>query len=208
MTAWHAGSERVSHLWTTPGWRRSKAVADRGLLFVIVAAVAWAVVNGVFVAQRASANRAVALVHLAPQPAVQIERSGTDKDGRTTLPTEVLTGAQTERIAISIANDSPDGVVLKSGTLTGPYVTGAVRLVPDASGYIVPTGSIHLTGTVTVDCEAAALTASALMDGRPSPEHGATTVAISVADPNGTVHDVNLVIDTTAYAVQGQVCTS
>ncbi len=208
FAAWHTGSERVSHLWTTPGWRRGKSVADRVLLFVIAWAVAWAVVNGVFVAQRASTNRAVALVHLASQPAVRIERPGTESDDRTTLPTEVLSGTQTERISIAVANDSPDGVVLKSGTLTGPYLTGAVRLVPDATGYIVPTGAIHLTGTVTVDCDAAAQTASALTDGRPSPEHEATTVAISVADPNGTVHHVNLVIDTTAYAVQGQVCTS
>jgi len=208
VSAWRAGSGRVSHLWTTPGWRRSKATADRVLLFVIVAAIGWAVVNGVFVAQRASTNRAIALVHLAAQPAVQIERPGTDAEGDATLPTAVLSGTRTERIAISIANDSPDGVVLKVGTLTGPYLAGAVRLVPDADGYIVPTGAIHLTGTVTVNCDAAAQTASALVDGRPSPEHEATTVAVSVADPNGTVHHVNLVIDTTAYAVQGQVCTS
>jgi len=208
VAAWHAGSERVSHLWTTPGWRRGKSAADRVLLFVIVGAIAWAVVNGVFVAQRASANRAIALVHVAPQPAVQIERPGDGTDGRATLPTEVLSGTQTERISIAIANDSPDGVVLKSAALTGPYLAGAVRLVPEATGYIVPTGSIHLTGTVTVDCDAAARTASALMDGLPSPQDEATTLVLSVADPNGTVHHVNLVIDTTAYAVQGQVCTS
>jgi hypothetical protein len=208
VTAWHAASERVSHFWTTPGWRRTKTAADGVLLFVFVGAIAWAVVNGVFVAQRASANRASVLVHLAPQPAVGIQRPGAAAKSHAKLPTAVLHGTHTVRITISMANDSADGVVLKDSTLTGPFLVGAVNLVPDASGYIVPTGAIHLTGTLTVDCDAAAQTAGALVGGSPSPEHQATTIAVAVADTNGTVHHIDLVIDTTAYAVQGQVCTS
>jgi hypothetical protein len=208
VALWAAASERVSHFWTTPHWRRAKTTADRVVLVVFVGAFTWAVVNAVFVAQRAATNRTLAIVHLSSQPTVQIKLPGSETESQATLPTEVLHGTQTERIEIFIANDGPDGVVLKNSTLTGPYLGGAVKLAPKAGGYIDPTGGNYLTGTVTVDCDAAARTANALVAGRPSPLDQPTTVAVAVADADGTVHHMNLVIDTTAFAVQGQVCTS
>ena len=153
-------------------------------------------------------NRTVAVVHLYSQPAVQIKRSASETDSQATLPTEVLHGTQTEQVTISFANDGPDGVVLKDSSLTGPYLGGAVKLVPNGNGYLESGGSTYLAGTVTVNCDAAAPTANALIAGRLSPQDRATTVALAVADANGTVHHMNLVIDTTAFAVQGQVCTS
>jgi hypothetical protein len=204
--AGHAASGQLSRFWTTPGWRRAKTAADRVLLCAIAAAVGWAVVNGVFTAQRATANRAVVLVHLASQPAVQVVRPGLGT--KEILPTGVLSGTRTEKISIAVANDGPDGVTLKGGTLSGPFLVGTVQLKPDASGYIVPTGVIHLTGEVSVDCDAAASTAAALMDGAPSPQRQATTASITVADANKDLRQTDLVVDTTAFAVQGQVCTS
>ena len=209
VAAGHAASGRVSHFWTTPGWRRAKHLADRALLLAVVAAIAWAAVNGVFTAQRAATNRGIAIVHLSGHPILQVPRtSGGNAAVRPVLPTSVLLGTRTGHFSINIANDGPDGVVLKDSTLTGPYLAGPARLVPDATGYIVAGGAIHLTGTVTVDCDAAAQVAGALTSGWPSPERQATTLAIPVADAGGHVHDLSLVIDTTAFAVQGQVCTA
>jgi len=206
--AWNAAGERVSQLWATPAWRRAKSLADRLLLLVLIAAAGWAITNGVFVAQRAIANRTVVRVHLAGLPTVKVLRSSGGAGGaQAVLPAALLPGTRVERIAVTIANDSPDGVQFESGTLTGPYLAASVALAPEVRSYIGPSGTIRLVGTVTVDCNAAGQVAAALIAGQASPEQAPTTVAVTVADTSGAAHRTILTVDTTAFAVQGQVCT-
>jgi hypothetical protein len=124
------------------------------------------------------------------------------------LPSEVLTGSQTARVSISIANDSPDGVVIQPATLTGPYLAGPVALRPDnGNGYILGNGTIHLVGTVTVNCDAAGSVARTLVQGGQTAAQQPTTIAFDLRDTNKKKHTAFLVIDTTAAALQGRVCT-
>jgi hypothetical protein len=203
-----AVSRPASRFFAAPGWRRTKRAADGVLLVVTVGAVGWTLCSSVFLGTRAVANRAVAVVHLGGQPEVQIAWA----DGKTpkypVLPSEVLAGSQTARVSISIANDSPDGVVIRPATLTGPYLSGAVVLRPDnGSGYILGNGTIHLVGTVTVNCDAAADVARTLVQGGRTAQQQPTAIAFELRDTNKAMHKAFLVIDTTAAALQGRVCT-
>jgi len=203
-----AVSRRVSRYFAAPSWRRTKRAADWVMLVVIVGALGWTLCSSVFLGTRAVANRGVAVVHLGGQPEVQITWAGGEAPSYEVLPSEVLTGSQTARVSISIANDSPDGVVIQPGTLTGPYLAGAVELRPDnGSGYILGNGTIHLVGTVTVNCDAAANVARALVRGGQTAQLQATAIAFDLRDTNKAMHKAYLVIDTTAAALQGRVCT-
>ncbi len=203
-----AVSARVDRFLTSPHWRRTKLLADRVLLVAVVAAIGWAVTNGVFVAQRAATNRALAIVHLSGAPAVK-SAGLTGKAAMSTVPpTVVLSGDRTAHVSIGITNDGVDGVTLKGGTLTGPYLSGSVRLAPSSStGYIAGHGTAQLVGTVTVNCDAALPVTHAFVAGQPGPVQQATAVAVSVNDTNGAAHSTNLTVDTTAFAIQGRVCT-
>ena len=177
-----AVSRRVSRYFAAPSWRRTKRAADWVMLVAAVSALG--------------------------QPEVQITWAGGEAPSYEVLPSEVLTGSQTARVSISIANDSPDGVVIQPGTLTGPYLAGAVELRPDnGSGYILGNGTIHLVGTVTVNCDAAANVARALVRGGQTAQLQATAIAFDLRDTNKAMHKAYLVIDTTAAALQGRVCT-
>jgi len=205
-----AASGRVSHFLTTPSWRWIKWSADRVLLFSAVGAVGWAAVNGGFVAHRATHDRAQAVIHLASQPAVHFSPiSGGKAPTVLAPPTAVLSGARSERISVAVTNDGADGVTLTGGTLTGPYLASAVKLVPYKNrGYLAGSNTALLVGTVTVNCDAAAPVAHTLVAGRAgSAQPTATEVTVSAKDTEGSVHTVRLLLDTTAYAVQGQVCT-
>ncbi len=210
-------AERVSHFWTTATWRGVKRTADRALLVAAVGAIGWTAVNGIFVAHRAVANRAVAIVHLGNQPEVKVlgaaagPATGTDPgDGaavRPVMPTATVTGTHSEKVLISIVNDGPDGIVVKRAVLSGPYLTRPVNLVPAKKGYVKGGNGASLTGTVTVNCQAAAPLAQALVAGQSVPHQEPTALAITVDDTNGDSHRTVLTVDTTAMAVQGQVCT-
>lgn len=204
-----AASARVSHFLTTPTWRRVKWTADRALLFAVVGAVGWAAVNGIFVAHRAAHDRAQADIHLGSWPAVHFSPlSGGKAPTNTAPPAVVLNGARSNRISITITNDGADGITLTGGTLTGPYLAGPTKLVPYKNrGFIAGSDTGLLVGTATVDCDAAAPVAHALVDGQPGSARPTTEVTVSAKDTNGTVHTVRLVLDTTALAVQGRMCT-
>lgn len=192
----------------SPGWQRVKRSADRVMLVAVAGALGWTLCNSVFLGTRAVSNRNVAVVHLGGQPEVQITWANGDAPGYPVLPGEVLTGRQTARVSISLANDGPDGIVIKPGTLTGPYLTAAVRLTPDnRTGYILGNGTIHLVGTVTVDCDAAAAVARTLVVGGQAPQLPPTAIAFDLRDTNKAAHQAYLVVDTTAAAIQGRVCT-
>jgi len=203
-----AVSRPVSRYFAAPGWRRTKRAADRVLLIVVVGAVGWTLCSSVFLGTRAVANRGVAVVHLGGQPEVQITWADGETPKYPVLPSEVLTGSQTARVSISIANDSPDGVVIQPATLTGPYLAGPVVLRPDnGNGYILGNGTIHLVGTVTVNCDAAGSVARTLVQGGQTAAQQPTTIAFDLRDTNKKKHTAFLVIDTTAAALQGRVCT-
>ena len=203
-----AVSRPVSRYFAAPGWRRTKRAADRVLLIVVVGAVGWTLCSSVFLGTRAVANRGVAVVHLGGQPEVQITWADGGTPNYPVLPSEVLTGSRTARVAISISNDSPDGVVIQPATLTGPYLAGTVVLRPDnGNGYILGNGTIHLVGTVTVNCDAAAGVARTLVQGGQTAPQQPTTIAFELRDTNKKMHKAFLVIDTTAAALQGRVCT-
>jgi hypothetical protein len=208
-SAYGAVSGRVSRYFAAPGWRRTKRAADWVMLVAVVGALGWTLCSSVFLGTRAVANRGIAVVHLGGQPEVQIFPVGGVPPRYEVLPTEVLTGRRTARVSLSIANDSPDGIKIAPGTLTGPFLAGAVQLRPDnGTGYILGNGTIHFLGTVTVDCDAAAAVARTLVEGgsaaqQPQP----TAIAFELRDTNKVMHKAYLVIDTTAAALQGRVCT-
>ena len=206
--AWGAASGRVSQFVAAPGWRRTKTTADGVMLIVVAGAVGWTLCSSVFLGTRAVANRGVAVVHLGGQPEVLIAWSDGSTPKYPVLPGEVLTGSQTAHVSISIANDSPDGVVISPGTLTGPYLSGPVKLQPDnGNGYILGNGTIHYVGTVNVDCDAAAAVARTMVDGGSVLRQQPTAIALELRDTNKVMHKAYLVIDTTAAAIQGRVCT-
>lgn len=206
--AWRAGSALVSRFLATPLWRGAKFVADRVLLVAVLAAIGWATVNGVYTAQRAATNRALALVHIGGAPTVKSPGEGRKPSTDVPPPTVVLEGTRSAQISIVIVNDGVDGVSLKGATLAGPYLSGAVELRPGSrSGYVGGHSTSALLGTVTVDCDAAAPVSHALVIGHRAVERP-TTLTVSVNDTNGVTHSLALPVDNTAFAVQGRVCTS
>jgi hypothetical protein len=206
--ALQAVSGRASRFFAAPVWRRTKQSADWVMLIAVTIAFGWMLCSSVFMGTRAVANRGVAVVHLGGQPEVQVFAVGGAPRRYDVLPSEVLTGSQTARVSISIANDSPDGVVIKPGTMTGPYLAGAIKLAPDnGTGYILGNGTIHYVGTVTVDCDAAAQVARTLVEGGRVAQQQPTAIAFGLTDTNKVAHTAYLVIDDTAAAVQGRVCT-
>jgi hypothetical protein len=206
--AWRAGSALVSRFLATPLWRGTKFVADRVLLVAVFAAIGWTVVNGVYTAQRAATDRALALVHIGGAPTVKSPDAGRKSSTNVPPPTVVLEGTRSAQISIAITNDGVDGVSLKGGTLAGPYISGDVKLRPGSrTGYIGGHSTSTLLGTVTVDCNAAAPVSHALVIGHRSVQQP-TTLTVSVNDTNGVTHSVALPVDNTALAVQGRVCTS
>ncbi|MGH3414930.1 MAG: hypothetical protein ACRDVE_21390 [Actinocrinis sp.] len=215
-----AAAERGSHFWTTPGWRGVRRAADRLLLVAAVGAIGWTAVNTGFVADRAIANRGAAILHLGSQPEVKVavaggtaadKATGTDPGdgavGRPVMPTGTLVGTHSEGVSISIVNDGPDGLVVKRAVLSGPYLDGPVDLVANRKGYVAGGSGASLSGTVTVNCAAAAQVARSLVAGQSVLHQAATAIAITMDDANGKTHQTVLTIDTTAMAVQGRMCT-
>lgn len=204
---WRAASARVSHFPTTPTWRRTKQVSDRVLLFAVVGAIGWAAVNGVFVAHRAAHDRQQAIVHLGGMPTVRLSPIGGRSKVGAAPPSVVLTGVRSDQVSIAVNDDGADGVTLTGATLSGPYFQSTTKLVPNHGGYVAGSGTGVLIGTVSVDCDAAASVAEALVTGQRVSEQPATELTVTAKDTNGTVHNVRLIVDTTAYAVQGRTCT-
>ncbi|MBS2963054.1 hypothetical protein KGA66_08365 [Actinocrinis puniceicyclus] len=206
--AGEAVAGRAKRFLSSSAWRRAKRIADVALAIVVFGALGWTACNAVFLGTRAVANRGVAVVHLGGQPEIQISWIGGGEPRYAVLPSEVLTGSQKARVSISVANDSPDGVVVKPATLTGPYLAGPARLLPDdGTGYILGNGTIHYVGVVTVNCDAAVKVARTLVYGGQTSRMQPTAISFSLRDTNKVMHTAYLVIDTTASAVQGRVCT-
>jgi hypothetical protein len=207
--AWRKTSAWVSHFLTTPVWRRVKLLADVVLLVAVFGALGWAATNGVFVANRAADDRAQALVHLGGLPTVTLTEIGSKRPLSDVPPTIVLSGIHSDRISIALTNDGTDGVTVQSAMLSGPFFPRAMKLVPNhpVGAYIGGQGTSILVATVTVDCDAAAPVAQALVAGEPGSPEPPTTLKLSAKDTNGTAHSVLLTIDTTAFAIQGRVCT-
>lgn len=204
----NAAIARLSHFLTTPAWRRIKFLADRVLLVAVLGAIGWTAVNGVFVAQRAATNRTQVLVRLAGPPTLGHAVVAGRESANAAPPTVVLAGVQSARIEIAIANDATDGASFKGGTLTGPYLSGNTKLAPDISdGYVMGHGTIHLVGTITVDCDAAIAVTHALVAGRQGTTQPVTNLTITLTDTDGALHSVILTVDTTAFAIQGRVCS-
>lgn len=205
---WGAATARVSRFLATPFWRRTKLLADGVLLAAVMAAIGWAATNGVFVAQRAATNRAQVVVHLSGAPSVRPAGLSGKVPTSSAPPTVVLAGSRSARVTIGIANDGVDGMTVKGATLTGPFLTGSVQLkLSSRTDYVAGTSTAALVGTVTVDCDAASAVSHALVAGQQGPAQQATNVVVSVKDTDGTVHSITLFLDSTAFAIQGRVCT-
>jgi hypothetical protein len=193
--------------WTSPAWRTTKLVLDAVMILGVVWAVAWAATNGIFVAQRAYANRTIVQVHLANNPVTLHALNG----ARMTPKVQYLGvrhGPQTVHVDIGISNEGPDGVVLRSATLSGPYLAASTVLTHSGSGYIATRSIAPVSGIVTVDCDAAAGVAGALVAMSPAAQQAPTVLTLTVADADGASHRETMTLDTTAMALQGQVCVS
>ncbi|HEY3870146.1 MAG TPA: hypothetical protein VGM10_17410 [Actinocrinis sp.] len=181
---------------------------DKVLLAAVCFAVAWALTNGVYLAQRAIKNRSVISVHTGSGPAVMIDTQRGEQRPSLLLRKTLLTGEQTAKVSVSVANDGPDGITVGAALLTGPYLSGAVKLAAAGQGYVGAGTDILMTGIVTVNCTAAARVGQATIDGRTLPDLGLpTSVSFPATDADGATHQENLTIDTDAYALQSQVCT-
>ncbi len=203
----HQPAKALEAWWASPAWRRTKLILDAVLILGIAWAVAWAATNGIFVAQRAYTNRTIVQVHLANNPVTLHTLNG----ARITPKVQYLGvrhGPQTVRVAVSISNEGPDGVVLRSATLSGPYLTASTVLTHSGSGYVATRSIAPVSGVVTVDCDAAAGVADALVAMRPAAEQAPTVLTLTVADADGATHRETMTLDTTAMALQGQVCVS
>ena len=194
--------------WSSPAWRAVKRALDAILLLGVVWAVAWAATNGVFVAQRAVANRAIVQVHIA-NGALSLHTLDGPVIRTGIAHAAVRHGKRTLRVSVHIENEGPDGIVMKAATLTGPFLTGPAQLAHAGNGYAGVHDIVPLTGVVTVDCDAAAPVANALVAQTPiAPDQTPTRVALTLDDANGKAHQVTMTLDTTAAALQGQVCVS
>jgi hypothetical protein len=183
-------------------------VLDAALVLGSAWALAWAATNGVFVGQRAVANRAIVSVHIANGALALHTMDGAVI--RTGIAhTAVLHGERTLRVSVFVENEGPDGIVMRSATLSGPFLTGTAQLAHTGNGYAAVFQNVPLTGTVTVDCDAAAPVARALVALTPiARDEPPTLVTLTLDDANGKAHQVTMTLDTTAAALQGQVCVS
>lgn len=203
----HQPAKALAAWWASAAWRRTKLILDAVLLLGIAWAVAWAATNGIFVAERAYTNRTIVQVHLANNPVTLHTLSGVKITPKVQY-LGVRHGPQTVRVAIGISNEGPDGVVLRSATLTGPYLTASTVLKPAGSGYVATRSIAPVSGVVTVDCDAAAAVAGALVAMSPAPAQAPTVLTLTVADADGAAHQETMTLDTTAMALQGEVCVS
>lgn len=199
---------RLERWWGSAAWRNVKRVLDAVLIAGVAWAVTWAATNGVFVAQRAVANRAIVQVHIANGALALHELNGpVIRTG--IVHTAVRHGERTLRVSVFIENEGPDGIVMKSATLTGPFLTAPAQLAPSGNGYAGVHDIERMTGVVTVDCDAAAPVASALVGLIPlNRQQPPTLVALTLDDADGKAHQETMTLDTTAAALQGQVCVS
>lgn len=182
------------------GWRRVKTVADYALLIFVVGSLGWSVTTAVATVKQTTANRAVVQVHLGTNP-VQLP------DLRTAY-FPAGTGVRTQPIRILIANDSPDGVFVKSAVLTGPDLSGPTKLTLQNNGYIPPGQVAGAAGEVTIDCAAASDLLDRIGDGTIDTAQPPTNVTVSLTDANRRTQTFTLTVDTTAAAIQGQVCSA
>lgn len=182
------------------GWQRVKTAADYILLIFVVGCIGWAVPTAVTTVQQTTRDRAVVEVHLSTNP-VQLPKLST-----TYFPAG--TGTRSQQLRIVIANDSPDGVFVKSASLTGPYLAGPVKLSLPNNGYI-PAGMTNLgSGTVTVDCGQTAALLEDIKTGTLDTTLPPTQVTVTLTDANKQNRTFVLTVDTTAVAIQGQVCAA
>jgi hypothetical protein len=180
------------------GWQRVKTVADYILLIFVVGCIGWSVPTAVTTVRQTTRDRAVVEVHLSTNP-VQLPQLST-----TYFPAG--TGMRSQQVRIVIANDSPDGVFVKAASLTGPYLAGTVNLSLPNNGYI-PAGMTNLgNGTVTVDCGQTDTVLKNIKAGTLNTDLPPTQVKVTLTDANNQTRTFVLTVDTTATAIQGQVC--
>jgi hypothetical protein len=182
------------------GWRRVKTVADYALLIFVVGSLGWSATTAVSTVKQTTADRAVVAVHLGTNP-IQLP------DLRTTF-FPAGTGVRTQDVRIIIANDSPDGVFVKSAVLTGPDLTRPTRLSLTNNGYIPPGMTSAGTGKVTIDCAKASGLLTQLKAGLLDTDLAPTNVTVDLTDANRQNRTFTLTVDTTAAAIQGQVCSA
>ena len=187
-------------LLTPRGWQRVKTTADYALLFVVVGSLGWAVTTAVATARQKTRNRAVVEVHLGTNPVLFPDLA------TTYFPAG--SGERTQQVRIVIANDSPDGVFVDAASLSGPYLAGTTRLSLPNHGYI-PAGLTNVgIGEVTIDCGQADGLLQQIKAGTLTEGQRPTTVAVSLTDANNQARTFTLTVDTTAAAIQGQVCAA
>lgn len=185
---------------TPRNWRWVKKTADYVLLVVVVGAIGWSSTTAVATFHQATRNRAVVEVHLGTNP-VRLP-------GLAASYFPAGTGLRTQPVAIVIANDSPDGVFIDSAELSGPYLTGAVKLSLPNNGYVGGGMFTSGSGTLTVDCAQTGELLKEIKAGAVDTDQAPTLLRISVRDANNQSHAFTLTVDTTADAIQGQVCAA
>jgi hypothetical protein len=193
--------------WQSPAWRRTKELVDWSLIGVVCCAVAWTASNAVYLAQRSVTNRSIISVHMGSDPAVAVVQPAGAEKSSPLLRTASLTGTRTVEVTVSIANDGPDGLWVSRGTLSGPFLTSRPTLVPVGNGYVAGSSQIALEGEVTVNCTAAGKAADSVLGLTTVPLDEATTISLTATDADHATRAEDLTVDTTGFALQGQVCT-
>ena len=182
------------------GWQRVKTVADYTLLIFVVGSLGWSVTTAVATVKQTTRDRAVVAVHLGTNP-VQLPQLSA-----TYFPAG--TGVRTQEVRIVIANDSPDGVFVNTASLTGPFLTAATELSLPNNGYI-PAGQTNIgTGEVSVDCGQTGPLLDQIKAGTIDTSRPPTQVTVTLTDANNQDRTFTLTVDTTATAIQGQVCAA
>ena len=170
------------------------------LLVVVVGAIGWSSTTAVATFQQATRNRAVVEVHLGTNP-VRLP-------GLATTYFPAGTGQRTQDVAIVIANDSPDGVYINSAMLSGPYLSGTVKLSLPNNGYVGGGMFTSGSGTLTVDCAQTGKLLKEIKAGAVDTGQAPTLLRIGLRDASNQHREFTLTVDTTADAIQGQVCAA
>ena len=177
-----------------------RRIADGILLVAVTGSIGWSATTAVATVQQNTRNRAIVQVHLGTNP-VRLPELST-----TVFPAG--TGTRSQQVAIIVANDSPDGVFINTAELSDPYLTGTVDLAMPNNGYVGGGMNTAARGELTVDCAQTGDLLAQIRAGELNTTQQPTILRITVTDANKQRHSYTLTIDTTAAAIQGQVCAA
>jgi hypothetical protein len=189
--------------------RRMKILADRVLLVVTVGTLAWALVSATFLKVWHEQDAATLSLHLVGGPGV-VEIAYPDGIRHHPTASNSTTASAVSTITVTVTiflrNYGPKGITIRAASLSGPYLTGDTALTPAAAGYVDPARAGRVEGNITVQCAAAGSVVTDTERSVARVGQRPTVLTLTVVTKDKKSHRVALIVDTTAYAIQGRAC--